>query len=246
VHAERPWEQVADLLNETIVRRVIQHDLRLGPRGRRRNAQLLEEVFRLACRYIGQTPAQHLYVDEMRRTLHANIGWRRVLTYLQLLENSLLLYLIEPLELRLKRQRGALKLCLCDHALRAAWLQESVPLTLDGLARAPHLSDLAGHIAESTVGYFLRSIPGLDVAHFPARSTEPEVDFVLTIGQHRIPLEVKYRRRIHPRDLQGLRSFIAQPHYNASFGILVTLMDEDAIDDPRIVSLPLSTLLLMR
>jgi predicted AAA+ superfamily ATPase len=108
------------------------------------------------------------------------------------------------------------------------------------------LSDLAGHIAESTVGYFLRSIPGLDVAHFPARSTEPEVDFVLTIGQHRIPLEVKYRRRIHPRDLQGLRSFIAQSHYNAPFGILVTLMDEDVVDDPGIVSLSLSTLLLMR
>jgi predicted AAA+ superfamily ATPase len=246
VYAERPWEQIADLLNETIVRRVIQHDLRIGPRGRRRNAQLLEEVFRLACRYIGQTPSQHLYVDEMRRILHANIGWRRVLTYLKLLENSLLLRLIEPLELRLKRQRGTVKLCLCDHALRAAWLQESVPLTPDGLARAPHLSDLAGHIAESTVGYFLHSIPGLDVAHFPARSAEPEVDFILTIGQHRIPLEVKYRRRIQSRDLQGLRSFITEPHYNTPFGVLVTLMDADVCDEPDIVSLPLSTLLMMR
>ena len=178
--------------------------------------------------------------------LHADIGWRRVLTYLQLLDSTLLLQLIPPLELRLKRQRGAAKLCLCDHSLRAAWLQEVIPLTPDGLERSPHLTDLAGHIAESTAGYFLRAIPNLDVAHFPARSQEPEVDFVLTVGERRIPLEVKYRRRLSPRDTHGLLSFIERPHYHAPFGILVTLTDEAVIHDPRIVSLPLSTLLLMR
>ena len=102
-----------------------------------------------------------------------------------------------------------MKLCLCDHALRAAWLQEVVPLTPDGLVQAPHLTDLAGRIAESVVGYFFRSIPGLDVAHFPARSMEPEVDFVLTVGLQRIPVEVKYRRRVDQRDTMGLRSFSA-------------------------------------
>ncbi len=34
---DRPWEEIADLLNETIIRRVIQHDLRLGERGRKRD-----------------------------------------------------------------------------------------------------------------------------------------------------------------------------------------------------------------
>lgn len=246
VYADEPWERIADLLNETIIRRVIQHDLRSGPRGRRRDAHLLEEVFRLACRYVGQSPSQELYLNEIGRSMQVSVGWQRVLTYLKFLDNTLLLRLVEPLELRLKRQRGPMKLCLCDHALRAAWLQEVVPLTPDGLVHAPHLTDLAGRIAESIVGYFFRSIPGLDVADFPARSTESEVDFVLTVGLQRIPVEVKYRRRVEDRDTVGLRSFIDKSHYNAPFGVLVTLLDEVVSNDARIVPLPLSSLLLMR
>lgn len=243
---DQPWERVADLLNETVIRRAIQHDLRMGPKGQKRDEHLLEEVFRLACRYIGQSPSQALYLEEIRRAMNANIGWQRVFAYLRFLDGTLLLRLVEPLELKLKRRRGTSKLCLCDHALRAAWLQEVVPITPDGLEQSPHLSDLAGHIAESVTGYFLRSIINLNVAHFPERGAEPEVDFVLTIGEQRIPIEVKYRRRIDYKDTQGLRSFIEKAHYNAPFGILVTLMDEAASDDPRIISLPLSSLLLMR
>ena len=55
IRADVPWEQIADQLNETVIRRVIQHDLRLGDRGRRRDENLLEEVFRLCCRYAGQS-----------------------------------------------------------------------------------------------------------------------------------------------------------------------------------------------
>ena len=146
----------------------------------------------------------------------------------------------------LKRRRGASKLCLCDPMLRAAWLQEVIPLDPEGLAASPHLYDLAGHIAESVVGYFFRSIIGLDVAHFPERQAEPEVDFILTVGEQRIPVEVKYRRRIDHRDTLGLRSFIEKAHYNAPFGVLVTMTDSPATDDSRIVSLPLPSLLLMR
>ncbi|HXG25050.1 MAG TPA: hypothetical protein VNJ09_10880 [Chthonomonadales bacterium] len=125
-------------MNETVIRRAIQHDLRMGPKGQKRDEHLLEEVFRLACRYIGQSPAQSLYLEEIRRAMNANIGWQR------------------------------------------------------------------------------------------------------------IPIEVKYRRRIEYRDTLGLRAFIEKAHYNAPFGILVTLGDENPIDDPRIVALPLSTLLLLR
>lgn len=245
-HAEAPWEQVADLLNETVIRRALQHDLRMGPRGQKRDEHLLEEVFRLACRYVGQAPSQTLYLDEIRRAMHANIGWQRVLNYLKFLDATLLIRLIEPMELRLKRRRGAFKLCLCDHALRAAWLQEVVPLAPEALTAAPHLTDLAGRIAESVTGYFFRSIINLDVAHFPERATEPEVDFVLTIGLQRIPVEVKYRRRIDFEDTKGLRSFIEKAHYNAPFGVLVTLDDDVVVDDPRLVALPLSSLLLIR
>ena len=241
-----PWEEVADHLNETVIRRAITHDLRMGPKGQKRDEHLLEEVFRLACRYIGQSPSQALYLSELKHAMTANIGWGRVLAYLKFLNGTLLLRLIEPMELRLKRLRGQPKICLCDHALRAAWLQEVVPLATERLAELPSLADMAGHIAESAAGYFLRSIPNLDVAHFPERRDEPEVDYVLIVGEQRIPLEVKYRRRIDYKDTLGLRAFIEKSHYNAPFGILVTQLDELGSDDPRIVSMPLSSLLLLR
>jgi len=138
----------------------------------------------------------------------------------------------------------ALLSALC--ALRASWLQEVVPLHAEGLERQPHLHDLAGHIAESTVGYFLSSITNLKVAHFPERPAEREVDFVLTIDEQRIPVEVKYRSHVTWEDTKGVRSFIEKSVYNAPFGIVVTLSDEPATDDPRIMSIPLSTLLLLR
>jgi predicted AAA+ superfamily ATPase len=243
---DMPWEQMADFLNETVIRRAIQHDLRMGPRGQKRDEHLLEEVFRLACRYVGQSPSQSLYLDEVRHAMNANVGWQRILNYLKFLDGTLLVRLIEPLELRLKRRRGPSKLCLCDHALRAAWLQEKIPLDPEALAQEPHLTDLAGRIAESTVGYFFRSIVGLDVAHFPERAAEREVDFVLTVGEQRIPVEVKYRRRVGHEETLGLRQKIEKTVYQAPFGILITQGEEVATDDPRIVSLPLSSLLLMR
>lgn len=243
---DRPWEEIADQLNETVVQRVIQHDLRIGERGRKRDQALLEQLFRFTCRYAGQAPGQALYINELQSALAANIGWKRVLAYLKFLNDTLLIRLTQPLEIRLKRQKGQPKLCLCDHSLRASWLQEIIPLTPTGLQANPHLSDLAGRIAESIVGYFLGSVPNLDLAWFPERSTEPEVDFIITVGEYRIPLEVKYRQRIEHRDTIGLRSFIEKAVYNAPFGILVTLNDTTEVPDPRIVTIPLSSLIMMR
>ncbi|NSW55572.1 MAG: ATP-binding protein [Armatimonadetes bacterium] len=244
---DRPWEEVADQLNETVIRRVIQHDLRLGDRGISRDQGLLEELFRLCCRYAGQAPGHGTFVAELQSALSTNVGAQRVNTYLRFLNDTLLVRLIEPLELRLKRRKHNRKLCLCDHGLRASWLQEQIPLTPDSLAQASHLTDLAGHIAESILGYYLGDLPGLDVAWFPERPSEPEVDFVLTVGEHRIPLEVKYRKYVDKhRDTVGLRAFLEKTVYNAPFGLLVTLADGVVVDDPRIVALPLSSVLLMR
>ena len=246
-NAEVPWEDIAAQLNETIVKRVIEHDLRVGERGRKRDRLLLEEVFRMGCRYIGQSPNPATLAEEARRTLNANIGPQRIRHYLDFLDSSLLLRSIEPLEIRLKKRRGYSKLCLCDHAIRAAWLQEIVPLDLPSLDRAPHLHDLAGRIAESTAGYFLASLTGLSVAHLPERGGNPEVDFVLTIGEHRIPVEIKYRRTIDPvRDTLGLRAFIEKAGNNATFGLLIARDDTPAAADPRIVTVPLPALLILR
>jgi predicted AAA+ superfamily ATPase len=249
VHArpEASWPELADQLNETVIRRVIQHDLRLGERGRRRDQTLLEEVFLLGCRYAGQAPSQAFLIAEVKLALHADIGWQRILSYLRFLEGSLLLRLIRPLELRLKKTRGPAKICVVDHGLRASWLEEVVPLDPERLDASPQLCDLAGHIAESVTGAFFTGIPNVDVAHFPERSTEPEVDFVLIIGEKRLPVEVKYRRRIDPhRDTLGLRSFLEKTHYNAPFGVLVTMQDDVRIQDPRIVPVSLRSLLLLR
>jgi predicted AAA+ superfamily ATPase len=247
VRSDVPWPEVADQLNETVIKRAIRHDLRVGERGLRRNARLLEEVFRLACRYAGQSPGRALFMQEIQHALGGNIGWQRILAYLSFLDRALLIKVVPPMEIRLKKRRGNFKLCLCDHGLRASWLQEVVPLDEAGLAQAPHLADLAGHLAESVAGYFLGGLPQLDVAHFPERGAEPEIDFILTIGERRIPLEVKYRERIDPhRDTLGLRAFIEKSFYNAPFGVLVTLRDDVVIDDPRIVAVSLPSLLMMR
>jgi predicted AAA+ superfamily ATPase len=188
-----------------------------------------------------------VFVPEIRQALAGNIGWNRILNYMRFLDGSLLIRLVQPIELRLKKKKSPAKVCLCDHSLRASWLQEIVPLDPAPLSRNPHLSDLAGHLAESALGYFLASIPNLDIAHFPSRAAEPEVDFILTIGTHRIPIEVKYRRRIDPHeDTRGVRAFLEKTVYNAPFGILVTMDDDVIIPDPRIVAISLSSFLWLR
>jgi len=74
-----------------------------------------------------------------------------------------------------------------------------------------------------------------------------EVDFVLTIGEKRLPVEVKYRHRIDfHRDTVGVRAFLEKTVYNAPFGILVTMTDDVKIRDPRIIHVSLPSLLLLR
>jgi len=243
-----PWERVADQLNETVVRRVIQHDLRLGDRGRKRDRTLLEELFRLCCRYAGQSPGRPVVVHELKDLLGREPGWLQILNYLRFLNDTLLVRLVPPAEMRLKKRKGSrAKICLCDHSLRASWLQEVIPVAPAALRSDPQLADMAGYIAESIAGYYMSGIPGLDVSWFPERGAEPEVDFVLTVGTQRIPVEIKYQRRIDGhRDTYGLRAFIEKSVYNAPFGLLVTQTDDTEVRDPRVVALPLSSLLLLR
>jgi predicted AAA+ superfamily ATPase len=102
-------------------------------------------------------------------------------------------------------------------------------------------------VAESTVGAVLSTIAGLDLAHLPERASEPEIDFVLTVGTVRIPLEVKYKTRPDPRrDASGLEQFVGVDVNRAPFGILVTGGDASMAPPPKIVMLPLSTLMLLR
>ena len=240
------WTELADLLQETVIRRVIQHDL-LNGEGRRRDSALLEALLQLACRCAGLAPAVSELAEQVSLSLAVPIDGRRVTRYLRLLADTLLLRLVPPLDVRLRKNRGGPKLCLADHALRACWLQEQVPLSPDTLAERPELTTQAGHLAESVFGSAASTVAGLDVAHLPARGADREVDFVLTVGVRRVPVEIKYQRRIDQhRDTLGLRSFLEKTVNNASFGVLITQDAAGAVDDPRIVSLPLSTFLLLR
>ena len=113
-----PWPDVAAQLNETVIKRVIEHDLRVGERGRKRDPQLLELLFRLCCRYAGQSPKTETLAREAKRTLDPNLGPQRVQHYLRFLNDTLLVRLVLPLEIRLRRTKGAPKICLADHGLR--------------------------------------------------------------------------------------------------------------------------------
>lgn len=249
VHKRREveWSELADLLYETVIKRVIRHDLSNGNGGRRRDAALLEELLRLVCRYAGLTPSVPELAEQARLSLRIPVDGGRVARCLKTLSDTLLVRLIPPLDVRLRKNRGGSKLCLADHALRACWLQEQVPLTPDDLAERPELTTQAGHLAESVFGAVASTVSGLDVSHWPERGGDREVDFVLTAGVRRVPVEIEYQRRIDPyRDTFGLRAFLEKTANNAPFGVLITQAASGVVDDPRIVSLPLSTFLLAR
>jgi predicted AAA+ superfamily ATPase len=242
-----PWPEVADQLNETVIRRVIGHDLRLGERGRKRDPRLLEEMFRMACRYVGQCPGPAFLAKEANQQLGANVGVQRVSHYLDFLDQTLLIRNIQPLEIRLKKRKGFAKLVVCDHALRAAWLQEVVPLSPVALDSAEEsLVTLAGRIAESVLGYYFVSLNGPDVAQVPGKTDVEEIDYVLTVGDHRIPVEVKYRRRVSGKDFANLKGFLDQRANNAPLGLMVTRDFGYESPDPRIICVPLQAILMIR
>ena len=245
LRANAPWELVADQLNETVIKRVIQHDLRLGEKGRKRDPQLLEELFRMCCRYAGQAPSIAKLTQEIQIALHANIGSQRVRAYLKFLSDTLLIRLIQPLEIRLKNKRSDPKICLADHSLRSSWLQEHIPLEFENDDTNQDMATLAGYLAESVAGALFSSIGGLDLSHLPGKGSEPEVDFVLTIGDQRIPVEVKYRNTIKNEHYKGLQCFIDKRINRAPFGLLITKNETESIDE-RVITLPLKHLLILR
>jgi len=242
-HAKKDitWVEAAQYLVEAIVTRTIDHDLNIGGLGRDR--RLLKEVFRLAARDAGKTPNLSTLSKELTRLFQDPVKPTTVRKYLDFLESSMLIRIVEPLQLRGKGHDSVGKLCICDHAVRAAFLQELIPLA-DGPEDSSHSAVLAGFIMESIVGYYLSTFEGLALSHFPARSTEPEVDFVLNIGAVRIPIEVKYRNEaLKDEHLKGLKHFISKKVYNAPFGVLVTKDQTRVAAD--IVAVPAKQFLLL-
>ena len=208
----------------------------------------MKETFRRVCRYAGQSVRPRHIATEIGEQLGTSVSNSKVQDAIAFLVDAMLVHEIPHLELLTKKSAHPPKLCLCDHFVRRAWLQETVPIDPDELEQAEQsVRTSAGHLIESVLGYHLKGIAGLDVAWFAKRKKEPEVDFILTIGMRRIPIEVKYQR-VCPdlRDLKGIRSFCSKKQYNAPFGLVITQDTGGWLDkEKRILALPAPAFLLV-
>lgn len=234
------------VINEVITK-TIQHDPGHRPHAPALDSALIAEVFKIACRYAGRSVLPKRFADEIHTVLGSPVPHAKITDALSFLADSLLLYNVQPLEMLSKKQTHPPKLCICDHFVRDGVLQETVPLdplSLKGCNEA--VATQVGFVIESVLGYFLKGVPGVELSWFPERTKEPEVDFVLTIGTGRIPLEVKYRRDTPGKaEVAGLESFCAKPAYAASFGLIVTQSAEGPVGNCAL-AVPASTFLLLK
>ena len=193
----------------------------------------MREVFKLAARYTGQSPKLQTLATEMAKIMEGGITPSEVSNCLEFLENSLLLKLIPPLEIRTRKQSAPAKICICDHAIRAAWLNEKISLlSSPDLDSTDNDVGLAGHIIEGIVGYFLSRVSGVGLSYLPARQDGPEVDFIMIIGDTRIPIEVKYRPNVLNAEFtNGLSKFMDKKVNNAPFGLIISKEDSGCKDN---------------
>ncbi len=222
--------------------RTLEHDLRLGDRGRRRDPGLLAELFRAGCRYAGQAPTvQKLRTDVQRAPGAASDALIR--QYLSFLDGALLLRQIRALEARGHTPKAAARLMVSDLGVRRAVLAERVPLHPVEQGAEPVA---AGHLAENVLAIALMAMSAGELTWSPERRRRPEVDLVLTVGGTRVPIEVKFRRKVQAADLDGLHAFL-DAGLHAPFGVLITR--DDAVELPplgdRVVALPLASALLL-
>lgn len=234
-----------DQIQGLVVDRTILHDLKAGARGRARNAGTVKAVFRQICRYAGQSITAKSIHAELSQLGYDRISRDTIDDAIAFLVDSLLVAEIPPFEGLGKKAAYPAKLCLADHFVREAWLQEQVPLDPTTLATVTEaVATQSGHLAESLVGAYFSTVPGLEISWFPATSSEEEIDFILTIGLKQIPVEVKYRRSIKAEDAAAVRSFVSQPKYNAPFGIVIT--QEKSGEEDGVFFVPMHALMGLR
>lgn len=244
-------EQDVNKIRQQVIDEVITKTIEFDPPHRARatalESQFVRETFRLACRYAGQSPRPRVLADEIRAVLQVDVTEAKVTEALAFLADSLLLYLVQPLEMLGQRQSHPPKLCICDHFVRNGMLQETLPLDPEALKDCNEaVSTQVGRLVESILGYYLKGIPGVELSWFPERAGQPEVDFVLTIGTDRIPVEVKYRRSgPGASELVGIETFCGKPAYSADFGLIITQTVEGPIGE-RAIAVPASTFLLLQ
>lgn len=247
VAVNQPTNTVRQQIVGEVINKTIAHDPGHRPGGLPLDPQFVKEVFRLMCRYAGQAPTTKRLADELQQLLQTPITNTKVAQAIQFLADSLLIYCIPPLEMLQKKQVHPAKICVCDHFVRDGVLQETLPLDPDSLKGCTEaVSGQAGRVIESVLGYFLNGIPGVELSWFPPRPKEPELDFVLTIGTSRIPVEIKYRRgRVGDDALTGIDAFCTKAAYAAPFGLIVTQTTEGPVGE-NAIAIPASTFLLLK
>ncbi|MBN2577608.1 MAG: ATP-binding protein [Pirellulales bacterium] len=218
-------------------------DVPVRSSGQAWDKQLLRETFRQVCIGVGQGIKPENIRNNIRQIHEAGVTNAVIYETLDYLVDSMLVHRIEPEPLSKKKKRNGAKYCLCDHFVREVWLQERIPLAPQRLQSvAQPIAALAGHVMESIIGYFLEGLQGIDLYWFPERENEQEIDYVLTIGQHHIPLEVKYTRKITRDDIKGLASFCGQKKYNAPFGLIIT-QEKAGLLAENIIAIPAASFL---
>jgi predicted AAA+ superfamily ATPase len=243
---------LSTMITDAIITRTIENDVPVNEKGQAWDRNLLRETFWHVCKYVGQIIQPEMIRKNLRNITPAGITNEKIYDVLDYLVDTMLIHRIDPLESVLQSRRNGAKYCLCDHFIREIWLQEEIPLSPSILADAQEpTASLAGHIIESLLGYYFSGISGIGITWFPGRNERPEVDYVITIGDQKIPVEVKFSRSKSTRDdIRGLESFCSRDTNNAPFGILIT-QNESGLWENRgeqvdnIISIPASNIFLL-
>jgi predicted AAA+ superfamily ATPase len=219
------WQKADEHLCDTVVARTIDHDLSVnfnleyGKKMGMLSSTLLSNVFKIFCKYSGISVTLTTLQRALSASFSEQLKHNQIRMILDFFEHSMLIKVVKPFEHQLRNPREEVKICLCDHAIRKAWLKEDVSL-YDTTINA----NLAGHIIEGIIGSFLKSIKGVGVSYFPAeqqdKNKKNEIDFILEIGGSHIPIEVKYSNT--PQINAGITEFLTKKIYNAPFGLVIT------------------------
>jgi predicted AAA+ superfamily ATPase len=232
-------QEIEKYLYDTVVNRTIDHDLKasIGVGRGGQNNSLLRKTFRTICKYAGQSITIEKIAQELQNNVSATLKPSQIRNFIDFFVDSLLINVIEPLEHGLKRAKNSVRICLCDHAIRASWLHEPIPLYDNNINPT-----LAGHLMESIIGNYLSTVEGLGISFVAPTENEREVDLVMGIGDMHIPIEIKYRNT--PKDIGGIKEFMAKKHNNAPFGIIIT--KEDSWVKDNLVAIPAKQFLLLK
>jgi uncharacterized protein len=231
----------AEYLTETIFGRVLGIDVPdLFPI---RNPQLLRWLYVEVARSTGQEIAQ-ARLAEWANAAGFTTSQPHVGNYLHYLADALLIreFRRYPLAKRASSRTPA-KITLTDLGARnavfrgAPSLWESSPDHIGPLIETLAQSVIRGHDLQV---HFFRDYENPRDRRTPTR----EVDFVVehTNGSV-IPIEIKFRRHVHDRDLAGLRTFLKR-FKNAPHGIMVTRETYAPMSNERIMLVPLMEFLL--